>query len=314
VQSKIDSAFRLLAGAVTELNKTPVDANVDNLFDTLFGRRIGQAPNSDVVRRMARLAAISTFNNNDQTTSDASNRGDGITDVRFYCTVKRIKKLGHDKYLNKDRNLEYDPQDKIDRFARCYDVNPPTLAITMTWSGQFSEIQICPWFLGKSRGFAMSDLSSLSKQPFLAALSRFTVPVVAKMAYTPLDSFVLMDKVIVHELTHTDQASIPLRFATDDSKPDPYGKNCILGIISAFLDNFADPFIPTTGFKNARSKADTYRINPIIPNDPMKNADSNALFAVGAWIISQTGVGIGQDGTFTKPQTNPKARRGLKGF
>jgi hypothetical protein len=242
VQSKIDSAFRLLAGAVTELNKTPVDANVDNLFDALFGQRTSQAPNSDVLRRMTRLAAISTFNNNDQTTSDASPSGVGITDVRFYCTVKRIKKLGPKKYLNTDRGLEYDPEDKIDRFARCYDVNPPTLAITLTWDGQYSEIQICPWFLGKSRGFKLSDLSSLSNQPFLASLSRIVVPVAAKMFYTPLDSIVLMDKVIAHELTHTDQASIPLRLATIDVSDDPYGKDCILGTTAIFWHDLADQF------------------------------------------------------------------------
>lgn len=148
MQSKIDSAFRLLAGAVTELNRTPVDANVDNLFDTLFGRRISQAPNSDVLRRMMALAAISTLNNNDQTTPNAHPGGNGITDVHFYCTVKRIKKIGDKRYLNKVRNFEYNVEDKIDRFARCYDVNPPTLAITMTFDGQFSEVQICPWFLG----------------------------------------------------------------------------------------------------------------------------------------------------------------------
>lgn len=69
-----------------------------------------------------------------------------------------------------------------------------------------------------------------------------------------------------------------------------------------------------TGFKNAKDMAEKYRNSPTVLNDPMKNADSNALFAVGAWIISQTGVAINQDGTFTNPQTNPKARRGLKRF
>lgn len=75
-----------------------------------------------------------------------------------------------------------------------------------------------------------------------------------------------------------------------------------------FLKQANDFFLLYTGFKNAKAMAQKYRANPIIPNDPMKNADSHALFAVGAWIISQTGVAISQDGTFTKPQKNPKAR------
>ncbi|KAF1828488.1 hypothetical protein BDW02DRAFT_635139 [Decorospora gaudefroyi] len=290
VQSKIDSAFRLLAGAVTELNRTPVDANIDNLFDTLFGRRISEAPDSDVLRRMTRLAAISTLNNNDQTTPNAHPGGNDIIDVRFYCTFKRIKKIGDERYLSKDRNLEYNVEDKVDRFAGCYDVRPPTLAVTMTFDGQFSEVQICPWFLGQSRGFKLSDLSSLSNQPFVAFLSRLAIPAVAKLLYTPIDSFVLTDKVIAHELTHTDQASLSDHFSTIDVGDKPYG------------------------FKNAKDMAEKYRSSPTVLNDPMKNADSNALFAVGAWIISQTGVAINRDGTFTNPQTNPKTRRGLKIF
>jgi hypothetical protein len=230
VQSKIDSAFRLLAGAVTELNKTPVDPNVDNLFDTLFGRGISQAPNSHVLGRMTKLAAISALNPVDQTTENADQLGNGLTDVRFYCTWKRVKKIGKDVYVNRDRdNLEYGPNNKMDRFARCYDANPPTLAITMTWHGKFTEIQICPWFLRKSRDFKLSDLSSLAKQPFVAALSKVVIPVAAKVPFTDLDVFVLMDKVIAHELLHTDQASIPIGLSCLDISDDPYGKDCIIG-------------------------------------------------------------------------------------
>jgi hypothetical protein len=75
-----------------------------------------------------------------------------------------------------------------------------------------------------------------------------------------------------------------------------------------FLKQANDFILLYTGFINAEAMAQKYRANPISPNDPMKNADSHALFAVGAWITSQSGVAISQDGTFTKPQTNPKAR------
>jgi hypothetical protein len=75
-----------------------------------------------------------------------------------------------------------------------------------------------------------------------------------------------------------------------------------------FLIQVNDFFLLYTGLKNAEAMAQKYQANPIIPNDPMKNSDSHAQFAVGAWIISQTGVAISQDGTFTKPRTNPKAR------
>jgi hypothetical protein len=44
-------------------------------------------------------------------------------------------------------------------------------------------------------------------------------------------------------------------------------------------------------------------------SDPIRNADSNALFAVGAWLMVQPGAApIGVDGSFTKPQATPKAK------
>lgn len=122
-------------------------------------------------------------------------------------------------------------EDKIDRFARCYNVNPPTLATTMTFDGQFSEVQICPWFLGQSRHVKLSDLSNLFNQPFVAFLSRLALSAAAKVFYTPIDSFVLIDEVIAQELIHTDQASLPDHFSTIDLGDKPYGKKCILGTV-----------------------------------------------------------------------------------
>jgi hypothetical protein len=229
VRAKIDSAFRLIAGTVTQLNANPINANVDSLFDMLFGRSARQTPNSDVLRRMTALGAISAFNNNDQTTPGIQPGGNGIIDVRFYCTVKRIEKVGKDIYRNKDRDIRYNPHDKMSSFAFCYDLLPPTLALTMTgFEGQFNEIQICPWFLEKSRGFKVSDLSDISHathQPVFAALSRMALPAVSRAIYTPIDSFVLMDKVIVHELTHSDQAYLPDHYSTIDLGDKPYGEH-----------------------------------------------------------------------------------------
>jgi hypothetical protein len=76
VRAKIDSAFRFIAGTVTQLNANPINANVDSLFDR-------QTPNSDVLRRMTAFGAISAFNNNDQTTPGIQPGGNGIIVVRF---------------------------------------------------------------------------------------------------------------------------------------------------------------------------------------------------------------------------------------
>jgi hypothetical protein len=65
-----------------------------------------------------------------------------------------------------------------------------------------------------------------------------------------------------------------------------------------------------TGWKNARKLASIYMEggqDGLL--DPVGNADSLALFAVGAWILVQPGASpIGIDGSFTKPQATPKAK------
>jgi hypothetical protein len=46
-----------------------------------------------------------------------------------------------------------------------------------------------------------------------------------------------------------------------------------------------------------------------VQNDPQTNADSNALFASGTWIIvAPDGSHMTTDGTFGQPRTNPKPR------
>lgn len=279
VQNKIDAAFRLIANAVTELNRNPINPDVDNWFNTLFGRPASQLPNSKVLVRMNALAAISQHNQIDQTVPGAP--GQGVTDVRFYCTTKRITKLDDGRYINKNRsNLAYDPHELESRFAHCYDLTEPTLMITMRFVNLYTEIQICPWFLRKSRGFKVTDLVD-TNQPFYATLSKLVIPVAAKILYTPIDVFILMDKVIVHELMHTHQA-YPL---TVDLGSEPYG------------------------FKNAVKLVRAWRGNPTEQNDPQRNADTNALFASGTWIIvAPGGSPIGPDGSFTTPQATPKAR------
>ena len=63
------------------------------------------------------------------------------------------------------------------------------------------------------------------------------------------------------------------------------------------------------GFRNAVRLVQAWLGNQNVPNDPQSNADSNALFASGTWIIvAPGGSPIGPDGSFTKPQATPKAR------
>jgi hypothetical protein len=221
VRDRVDAAFRLIDNAVTELNKNPLDTQIDNWYNTIFGRRFdaGSGRAKNIKRRFEDLLVIRNYGSADQTSAVQA-----ITDVRFYCTVKRIEKKG-DQYRNKDRDIIY-KKGELDfpggRFANCYDLKEPTLMITMTILGQYSEIQICPWFLTNVRGYQFKDLSSLPSTAY-HLLGKIAIPVAAKALYTPIDSFSLMDKTILHELTHTDQ----LMPVTVDIQPNPYGKHIV---------------------------------------------------------------------------------------
>jgi len=126
---------------------------------------------------------------------------------------------GKTEYFNKDRKdqngipLAYDEGDVTSRWASCYDVKPPTLAVTLRFPNEYNEIQLCPWYLTLERGFRLKELAS--GQTVFSTLSKVFLP-------SPVDACVLMDKVIVHELTHTKQA-FPSTIDLDLDN-GPYGK------------------------------------------------------------------------------------------
>ncbi|KAH7348139.1 hypothetical protein BKA66DRAFT_447432 [Pyrenochaeta sp. MPI-SDFR-AT-0127] len=279
VQDRIDTAFRLIANAVTGLDRKPINTDVDNWHNTLFGRRFDLTDIGYVKARFEALSRISQHNNNDQT-SLAQN----IIDVRFYCIVKRIGKNKAGDYINKDRNVAYTKGELSKpggRFGNCFDIKDPTMLITLTVWNHYSEIQFCPWYLRSARGFKIRDLADLPSSVY-TSLSKIVIPAAAKLKFTPIDLFLLTDKTIVHELTHTQQA-FP---ATKDLQPTPYGLKNAQNLVSINTQH-----------------------NNEAEFDPLRNADSNSLFAVGTWIIVRPGGGpIGADGTFNKPQATPKAR------
>jgi hypothetical protein len=223
VQDRIDAAFRIMATAVTELNVNPVNPNIDNLHNSLFGLPWDNSKPHNVKKTFESLARISQHNNVDQTV--AGPLGQGISDVRFYCTVDRIEKRRDGdtiQYFNKDRNVVYKADELTSpggSYANCFDIRDSTMMVTLKVKEKFSEIQICPWFLRKARDFKFRDLGDFKSLAF-TTLSRVAIPIVAWTMYRPIDLFLLVDKMIVHELTHTEQALYP----TIDMRPKAYGE------------------------------------------------------------------------------------------
>lgn len=99
--------------------------------------------------------------------------------------------------------------DITSKWADCFDLLPPTIMITTNPGqiannpiGSLSEIQICPWFLSKERGFKFRDFKSLNAL-LTGSLARAAMPLVSKALYTPIDAFSLFDKVLLHEVCIT---------------------------------------------------------------------------------------------------------------
>ena len=204
---------------MTELNRNPINTDVDNWHNTLFGRRFDPAAVGNVRDRFVALSLLSQHNNNDQTS--ITNTGK-LIDVRFYCTVKRIGKNKEGQYINKDRNVIYTEGELSKpggRFGNCLDITDPAMFVVLTVWDQYSEVQFCPWYLRSVRGFKFRDLADLPSSVY-TSLSKILIPAAAKFKFTPIDVFVLTDKTIVHELTHIQQA-YP---ATRDLQPTPYGE------------------------------------------------------------------------------------------
>lgn len=130
-------------------------------------------------------------------------------------------------------------------------------------------MQICPWFLD----YAMKKNPAFQdgvQKTLWSKIMTGIVPIVKKTAYTDIDVLSLIDKVLLHEMTHVGSG------ATID----------VGGPLKAY------------GWKNCRALS-TARTNPSTNTyGPDKNADSIALFASACHLILNGGTMNG-DGTFT---------------
>ncbi|KAF2111176.1 hypothetical protein BDV96DRAFT_188696 [Lophiotrema nucula] len=272
VQQGADDAFALAATAVAELTRNPINPAIDVIFQKLFGQTVAnRITNKDLLEvNLMKLATISQLD---------GAIGQADTDVRFYCTTKRIEKRDDGQYYNKDTDYVYPESEITSRWASCFDLIEPTLAITTNPDRGPSEIQICPWYLSKARGVKFRDFKSINAITW-GALARVSMPLVSSFFYTPIDAFHLFDKVLLHELTHTYQFGRAIDMGNPGS---PYGwKNC---------KGLANIFMATGGTDNNL--------------DPQWNSDSIALLC-SAIQLTVNGITVQDDGKLNPPQRNRK--------
>ncbi|KAF2272617.1 uncharacterized protein EI97DRAFT_461869 [Westerdykella ornata] len=273
---RIDAAFALARDGMTELRKTPINEDIDNVFQQLFGYKYNERPYKVIEGRLDNLQAISTLDGDAQ----------GTTDVRFFCTMHRIEKRNDKRYYNKDLNVAYELGTITNRFSSCFDLTPPTLAVTLNVPNHRTEIQICPWFMTTARGFKFRDLKELRASSWsYGVLAKILMPPISAIKYTPIDAFALMDKVILHELTHTTASGG--RTPAEDMSDDPYGwKNC-KKLAADFLASGINGGLPS------------------VAKDPQNNADTIALMCSAIRLIKD-GVRVKEDGSLDPKQSSKK--------
>lgn len=182
---------------------------------------------------------------------------------------------------------------KSESIAACKGWKPPTLAYTQVWKNErkASQIQLCPWMLDWAKKIkGLIDAKDLNKKAkTVEFLANFAVN--HDFVLTPIDIESILDKVILHEMTHT-----------------------IVGGESTDIDESSVLKI-RYGWKRCRDLAkegDTTKTR-----QGQQNADSIALAAFGKFALgnfcvvylnfstaiklSDEGILVHEDGTLTKP-------------
>lgn len=70
--------------------------------------------------------------------------------------------------------------------------------------GKVSQIQICPWFINYAKGKKYNTWTDVQKK---TKIFKWSVPKLdGGWPLTPVDSAALLEKVLLHELSHTNSA------------------------------------------------------------------------------------------------------------
>ncbi|KAF2422623.1 hypothetical protein EJ08DRAFT_653099 [Tothia fuscella] len=120
-----------------------------------------------------------------------------------------------------------------------------------------SQVQFAPWYIAFLKRQSTKFKISKDLFNFKATAMKLAMPVTAKTIFSPIDSVSLLDKVILHELTHAARAGVSIDIRTD-------------------LTFFRKAY----GWKECGRITEEPRLAGEF-NSPQRNADSLALFALG---------------------------------
>ncbi|KAF2722593.1 hypothetical protein K431DRAFT_311582 [Polychaeton citri CBS 116435] len=283
IQAAADSAVDMAAKALDAVeppNGAARDQNVERLLDLLFRGPVTLSLVDDgrLLRRIAgvfRGVAKFAGKTNMVQPASAPTIADG---VNIYCNVDRVLKRKNGDYA--DTSTGYILEDFDDSALNSCKTLSGDIAITWTpdatEDGNLyypSQVTLCPWFYQWGRSQSLQQWSDLRTKSLLATA---VIPAVTKgWPFTPIDAINLLDKVLLHEFTHTHACG---------------------GLRDVVMAKGGAPFFGVAYGWNAATTL-ARQDNAGLDNTPARNSDSYALFASGVRLLSkQPPVYIADDG------------------
>ncbi|SMY20775.1 unnamed protein product [Zymoseptoria tritici ST99CH_1A5] len=281
IETAIEAAFDMAAAAQAALHADKPelrDPNVERLINLLFGNT---ADLTTVDKSFTGLEAR-------RTRLDLQNDKDDLeeqAEMMFYCNMDRFEFRGDlvgptARWIDTDTNKYFD-DDESRSVTECKSGKDITLAYTISFEKRIdmkggrivgqtdtpAQITLCPWFIEWATNAPYSTFSTAVK----AKLARALIPLSAQNPFNyplaPVDAYGLLEKVILHELTHT----------LAGGKSDDVSLSMIQGGL---------PFAGVAyGWRAATNLVEQQATGD---RSPTKNADSLALFASGVRLLNLT--------------------------
>ncbi|KAF7197358.1 hypothetical protein HII31_01168 [Pseudocercospora fuligena] len=289
-----EAAFDLANEAYAAIQPTPRDNNVQRLISLLFGDQADLSRVRDSLRRLQFA----------RTKLEPEGRGMiSSNQVMFYCDLERVRRserLGQSRWIDSVTNRMFN-DNQGETVETCKSSLDTTLAVTwnpdekvVPQEGRFvstatpSQVTLCPWFINWA---VNEDYQVWNDMSLKVVAATAAIPLLTRNPFnyplTPVDAFGLLERVILHELTHT-----TLGGKSEDVEMQQGG---------------LWPLKIAYGWRATRNLVEQGVQGEDLPS---KNADSIALFAMGIKLLGQeTPTYIEDNGSLSKTVPGSSKRK-----
>ncbi|KAI0886491.1 uncharacterized protein GGS22DRAFT_186563 [Annulohypoxylon maeteangense] len=197
VASAVERGLKMARAGVTNANnadRNPAGPE-QKLIDNLFGEDPPNAADDKKIKNIIRNMWGGRFSRITRSTRKPSLSQ--TLDIVIYCDERRLKvrKSNPLKSFDTDTNVVVDTGDCIGAVAY--------VTLRGATDLRYNQLQICPAFMNVVLNSPFRTGDQLPTTFWSKMVSNF-VTFVAKIFYTPIDATQLAEKVLLHELTHTE--------------------------------------------------------------------------------------------------------------